>query len=114
MAQFSTALSLTDLNDYLGPSTVCIKPVESAIEPSDSSSALASGAASVRFSLFCFMLYNVRTHALSTPWQTEIAIERGAGSDTAVADRSGATIDVKGERKLEKARAHVGFGPDAY
>ncbi|PKI84136.1 Nar1p [Malassezia vespertilionis] len=33
---FSGALSLTDLNDYLGPSQICIKPVESAPQPAAS------------------------------------------------------------------------------
>ncbi|SPO25762.1 related to NAR1 - similarity to human nuclear prelamin A recognition factor [Ustilago trichophora] len=32
---FSGALTLTDLNDYLGPSQACIKPVEGADAPSD-------------------------------------------------------------------------------
>ena len=30
---FSPALSLTDLNDFLGPSQICIKPVEAPVAP---------------------------------------------------------------------------------
>ncbi|SJX63032.1 related to NAR1-similarity to human nuclear prelamin A recognition factor [Sporisorium reilianum f. sp. reilianum] len=43
---FSGALTLTDLNDYLGPSQACIKPVEGADAPSSSEATSPEAAAS--------------------------------------------------------------------
>lgn len=48
---FSAALALTDLNDFLGPSQECIKPVNVVVEEEEASTASKAkeaGAAAVR------------------------------------------------------------------
>ncbi|KAG7098554.1 hypothetical protein E1B28_000488 [Marasmius oreades] len=70
---FSGALTLTDLNDFITPSQICIKPVEQV--RSQDEEGTDQGTASVCSSISFLFLHSLENKRVTRPGQTEIRID---------------------------------------